>query len=358
MAGCVPLLRLLVARVALLIASGDKRDAEILALRHQLLVLQRQVPRPRFTDTDRTVLAVLAKAVDRDRLSHVLLIVRPATVLGWHRRLVARRWTYPTRRAGRPRTRAEIRRLVLRLGAENPTWGYRRIHGELVQLGYQVAASTVWKILRTAGRDPTPNRTGPSWVTFIRSHARAVVATDFFTVDTVLLRRFYVLFFIEIESRRIRLAGVTAHPTGAWTTQQARNLLMRLDHHVRFVIRDGAGQFTAGFDEVFAASGACVITTPGAPQANAYAERWVRTVRQEVARSSGTGGNSNDSWKSTSGTTTRTGPTEACTNEHPTARKHLRSAPASRSSGAPSATGSSTNTDPQPERTSTTPACG
>src|SRR5215210_6370 len=283
MPGCMPVLRMLVARVALLLVAGDKRDAEILALRHQVLVLQRQVPRPKLTDTDRTILAVLAKAIDRNRLAEVFLIVQPATVLGWHRRLVACRWTHPHRRAGRPPTLGAVRRLVLRLDRENPTWGYRRIHGELAQLGYPLAASTVWKILRDAGRQPTPNRTGPSWAAFIRTQARAVVATDFFTVDTVLLRRYYVLFFIEVGTRRVRLAGITPHPTGAWTTQQARNFLMCLDRRVRFVVRDGAGQFTRPFDDVFTSTGATVIAiAPGAPQANAYAERLVRTVRHEL----------------------------------------------------------------------------
>jgi putative transposase len=204
--------------------------------------------------------------------------------LGWHRRLVARHWTQPpTPRRGRPATAAEIRRLVLRLNAENPTWGYRRIHGELAQLGHRLAASTVWRILRDADRDPTPGRTGPSWAAFIRSQACAVIATDFFTVDTVLLPRFYVLFFIELHTRRVHLAGLTAHPTGAWTTQQARNLLLRLENRIRFVVHDGAGQYTTSFDDGFRAVGAKAITTlSGAPLANTFAERWVRSVRHEL----------------------------------------------------------------------------
>ena len=223
-------------------------------------------------------------ALDRRRLSEVLLIVQPATVLGWHRRLVARHWTRPpTPLSGRPLTAAEIRRLVLRLNAENPAWGHRRIHGELAQLGHRVAASTVWRILRDAGRDPNPQRTGPSWAAFIHSQVRAVIATDFFTVDTVLLRRYYVLFFIEIHTRRVHLAGITANPTGAWTTQQARNLLQRVERRIRFVVHDGAGQYTTSFEDVFRGVVAHAITTPpGAPQANAFAERWVRSVRHEL----------------------------------------------------------------------------
>ncbi len=279
------LIRLTFERVGLLLVSRDDRVAEILALRHQVRVLQRQVKQPRFTPTDRAVLAVLTKALDRKRLAEILLIVKPETVLGWHRRLISRRWTYPhkTPRAGRRPTPAELRQLVLRLDSENPTRGYRRIHGELRRLGHRIAASTVWKILRTAGRKPTPNRTGPSWSEFIASQAKAMIATDFFTVDTVTLRTYYVQFFIELDTRRVHLAGITTHPDGPWTAQAARNLLMDWTHKTRFVIRDRACQFTRTFDKVFAAGGADVIPTPpGAPNANAFAERWVRTVRHEL----------------------------------------------------------------------------
>ncbi len=172
---------------------------------------------------------------------------------------------------------------MLRLDTENPTWGYRRIHGEMRRLGHRIAASTVWQIRRNAGREPFPNRTGPTWSEFIGSQAHAMLATDFFCVDTVALRRFYVLFFIEIDTRRVHLAGITANPTGAWTSQAARNLTMGFDKTIRFIIRDGAGQYTRSFDDVFAAVGASVITIPlGAPRANAFAERWVRTVRHEL----------------------------------------------------------------------------
>lgn len=275
---------LILQRLRLFLASGDERDAEILALRHQLLVLQRQVPQPRFDETDRTILAVLSRALDRTRLSEVFLIVRPATVIGWHRRLVAQHWTQPVApKPGRPPVHAEIRRLALRLAGDNPTWGYRRIHGELHRLGYQVAASSVWKILRAAGVGPAPDRTGPGWAAFIRSQARAVIATDFFCVDTVMLKRLHVLFFIEIGSRRVHLAGITTNPTGPWTTQQARNLLLTLDTKLRFLIHDGAGQYTRVFDDIFSSIGATAITTPPrAPMANSYAERWVRTVRHEL----------------------------------------------------------------------------
>jgi len=275
--------RLVAARVVLLVMSGDRRDAEILALRHQVLVLHRQIKRARFTNTDRAMFAVLSRAIGRDRISRVLLIMKPATVLGWHRRLVARHWTHRSPRAGRPPSPAELRALVLRLASENPTWGYRRIHEEICRLGHSVAASTVWKILRNAGRNPTPERTGPSWSQFIKSQARGIVATDFFHVDTVMLKRFYVLFFIELDTRRVHLAGITTNPTGAWTTQAARNLLMASAKPIRFVIHDGAGQYSPSFDEVFRSVGADPITTPPrAPKANAFAERWVRSVRHEL----------------------------------------------------------------------------
>ncbi len=189
-------------------------------------MLQRQISRAQFTDTDRTILAVLGSVVDRRRLADVMLIVQPTTVLGWHRRLVARRWTQPpARRTGRPPIGAELRKLVRRLATENPTWGYRRVHGELCRLGHRIAASSVWNILRQAGINPTPHRTGPTWVEFIRSQAAAVIATDFACVDTVTLRRLHVLFVIEIGTRRVHLAGITTSPTGPWTTQTARNLL-------------------------------------------------------------------------------------------------------------------------------------
>ena len=278
------LTRLVVSRLGWLFAAGDERDAEILALRHQVLVLQRQVDRPRFTETDRTILAVLSTAFDRTRLRGVFLIVQPATVIGWHRRLVARRWTQPAApRRGRPPVHAEIRSLAIAMARENPTWGYRRIHGELFRLGYKVAPSSVWKILRDAGIGPTPNRTGPTWAQFIRTQARAVIATDFCCVDTATLRRLHVLFFIEIATRRVHLAGITTNPTGAWTTQAARNLLMDLPDGFRFLVHDGAGQYSPAFDAVFQGAGIEPIATPPrAPMANAYAERWVRTLRHEL----------------------------------------------------------------------------
>lgn len=203
---------LLVGRLRWFLASGDERDAEILALRHQILVLQRQIDRPRFADTDRTILAVLSMAFARSRLPQIMLIVQPKTVIGWHRRLVARRWTYPpTTRQDRPPTLAHIRRLAIRLAEENPTWGYRRIHGELSRLGHRIAASTVWTILRTARIEPTPERTGPTWAQLIRTQAKGIIATDFACVDTATLRRFHVC--SPSRSVRVVCISVGSSPT-------------------------------------------------------------------------------------------------------------------------------------------------
>jgi putative transposase len=214
-----------------------------------------------------------------------LRLVSPRTLLRWHARLVARRWTHPGRPPGRPPTCQPIRALVLRMARENPTWGYRRIQGELVGLGHQIAASTVWTILKTAGIDPAPQRSGPTWRQFLTTQAQAILAVDFAHVDTVFLRRLYVLIVIEHGRRRVHIAGITAHPTGAWVTQQARNLLMDLDDRsaqFRFLIRDRDSKFTAAFDAVFAGADIRIIRTPvRAPKANAIAERFIGTLRRE-----------------------------------------------------------------------------
>src|SRR4051794_2500508 len=199
-----------------------------------------------------------------------LRLVSPRTLLRWHAELVARRWTYPRRRPGRPPTAPPIRALVLRMARENPRWGYRRIHGELVGLGHTVAASTVWKIMKHPGLAPAPRRSGPTWRQFLAAQAHAILAIDFAHVDTVLLRRLYILVVIEHDRRRVHLAGITAHPTGAWFTQQARNLLMDLGERAdRFLIRDRDSKFTAAFDTVFTGADIRIIRTPiPAPRAN------------------------------------------------------------------------------------------
>ena len=271
----------LVIDLLVLRGRGDRsKDVEILVLRHQLVVLQRQIVRPRFEPEERAILSALARALGRDRWS--IFLVKPDTILGWHRRLVANHWTYP-HRPGRPSTVTETRATIMRLAQQNPTWGYRRIHGELARLGITIAASTVWSILKRAGIDPAPNRASQTWTEFLRSQAAGIVACDFFTVDTVLLRRYYVLFFIELKTRRVHLAGITQNPTGAWTTQAARNFTMDHERTIRFLIRDGAGQFVTAFDDVFRGDGTSIIRTPpSTPVANSYAERWVGTVRREL----------------------------------------------------------------------------
>ena len=206
-------------------------------------------------------------------------------MLRWHRELVARRWTYSHRRPGRPATPTDVRELVVRLARENPGWGYRRIQGELVGLGIKLAASTVWAILKNAGIAPAPKRLEPSWTEFLRQQATSMLECDFLTVDTVFLKRFYVLFFIELGSRRVHLAGITTNPDGCWVSQQARNLLMRLDDEgirPRFLVRDRDSKFTREFDEVLRSDGIRVIKAPvRAPRARAHAERWVGSVRRE-----------------------------------------------------------------------------
>jgi putative transposase len=270
---------------ALLARSDRVKDAEILLLRHQVAILQRQVKTPRLSWADRAVLAALARLLPGSQLRHLRLIVSPRTVLRWHADLVRKRWAYPRHAAGRPRTVPPVRALVLEMARDNPGWGYRRIHGELAGLGHKLAPSTVWQILQDAGIDPAPRRSRQSWPAFLKAQAKTILAADFFHVDTVFLRRLYVLFFIEHGTRRVHLAGITAHPTGEWVTQQARNVLMNLGDHadgLKFLIRDRDAKFTAAFDVVFTAAGVRIIKTPvRAPRANAIAERWISSARRE-----------------------------------------------------------------------------
>ncbi len=257
------------------------KDVELLVLRHQLAVLRRQQPRPSFRATDRAFLAALSRMLPpRDRHG---LIVTPQTLLRWHRELVRHKWTQPQRSSGRPPVERSVRDLVLRLARENPRWGYPRIAGELLKLGVRVSPSTVRRLLLAAGLKPAPRRNGPSWREFLRQQAASVLTCDFFTVETITLRRYYVLFFIELGSRRVHLAGCTSNPTGAWVTQQARNLSFSgLLERTRFLIHHRDSKFSAAFGEVFRSEGIKTIQTPiRAPQANAYAERFVRTVRAE-----------------------------------------------------------------------------
>jgi putative transposase len=259
----------------------DVKDIELLVLRHELEILRRQVARPKLGMADRALLA--AAGCHLPRSSRGVLLVTPRTVLRWHRALVRRKWRQPAGRRGRPPLSAEIQELVLRLARENPSWGHRRIRGELAKLGLQVSPTSIRRLLAHARLVPAPRRHGPSWREFVRAQAASIVACDFLTVESGFLRRYYVFFFIAHASRRVWLAGCTRNPTGAWVTQQARNLgLDFAARDVRFLIRDRDSKYSRSFDEVFRSEGIRTVKTPvRAPKANAIAERFVRTVRSE-----------------------------------------------------------------------------
>ena len=263
---------------------AGSKDLEILVLRHQLRVLRRKTGPPKLRVIDRVLLAAASRSIPRDRWS--CFMFTPATLLRWHRELVRKKWTYgKAGKPGRPPIDPEVRELVLRIARENPRWGCVRIKGELAKLGLRVSATTIRNLLRTARLGPAPRRTGPSWTQFLRSQAQGVIACDFFTVETAWLQTLYVLLFIELGSRRIHLSASTEHPDAAWVTQQARNIATDLDDRptaIRFLIRDRDTKFVGPFDEVFRSEGARVIPTPiRAPNANAYAERVIQTVRAE-----------------------------------------------------------------------------
>ena len=279
---CYMVLRWALQFTVLCFQSGDFKELEIVVLRHELAILRRRPCRPRMTWTDRLFLAAASRLLPRARWRSFL--ITPATLLAWHRRLVARRWTY-VGRVGRPPIRREVRELVVRFARDNPRWGYLRIVGELKGLGFAVSATIVRTWLRQAGLGPVGTRGGTTWRAFVRAHRHSMLAADFFAVETIWLQRLYVLFFIELSSRRVHLAGCTSNPTAPWVTQQARQLTWTLaerPERFRFLIRDRDQKFTNSFDEVFRGAGLEIIRTPfRVPQANGVAERFVRTVRAE-----------------------------------------------------------------------------
>jgi putative transposase len=285
---------LLITRVASWLRLSRREEAwktaEILVLRHQLAVLQRrQQSRPRLNWADRALLAALLGVLPNARRRGLRrLLVTLDTIVRWQRDIVRRSWAARSMRGrtGRPATRRNIQALVRRLARENPEWGYRRIHGELAGMGVKVAAPTVREILKASGIDPARRRTGPAWSQFLRSQAEAILACDFFTAGLLDGTQAYVLVVIEHATRRVRVLGVTLHPTGAWTAQQARNLIMDLGdqtHRVRFMVRDRGSNFTAAFDAVLADAGIrTVLCNVATPRMNAITERWIGGCRREL----------------------------------------------------------------------------
>ena len=273
----------LLALVTMFRRGEANRDVELVVLRHQVRILERQLhSRVKYRPAGRALLAALSRLLPRDRWRAFL--VTPATLLRWHREAGRRKWRAWRRQRGpgRPTMSAELVELIVRLGRENRSWGCVRVQGELRKLGIRVAATSVRRVLRRHGLGPAPRR-GPTWAEFLRAQAAGLLATDFFSVDTVFFNRLFVLFAIEHATRRAHLLGVTEHPDDGFVTQAARNLVGDLDEAfrpVKSLARDRDTKFTASFDEVFRSEGAEVIKAPvRAPRANAHAERFVRTVR-------------------------------------------------------------------------------
>jgi len=274
--------------------TDSNRDLEIIILRHQVHILQRKVKtHPRISDSERMIMATLTNKFRRSskdarqHLYQVLLIYKPDTVLAWHRNLVRRKWSFKREgKPSRPGISCELEALILRLAKENPRWGYDKIQGELLKLGHRLGATSVRNILKRHRVTPVSQRSTGSWCSLLRHYKDQILACDFFTVETIWLKTIYVLFFIELGTRRIHLAGCTTNPNKIWVTQQARQLVWDLKDNDRdmmaFLIHDNDTKFTSSFDSVFSSEGAEILHTPyQAPRANAFAERWVRSVREE-----------------------------------------------------------------------------
>jgi putative transposase len=307
----------------------DIKDVELLVLRHGLAVLRRQVARPKLRATDRALLAAAASQLPRP--SRGAPLVTPRTLLRWHRALVRRKWRQPPSQRGRPPVTSEVRALVLRLARENPRWGHRRISGEQAKLGLRVSPTTVRRLLARAGLGPAPRRSGPSWREFVRAQAASIVACDFFTVESVLLRRYYVLFFITHESRCVWLAGCSTNPPGVWVAQQVRNLVLDFaDQGMRLLIRDRDSKYAGSFDEVFRSAGIRVVKTPMGRRRQTLSpsgSSGPSAPNVSTGCSSSTTATSNASCASTSSTTTRNGPTARSTSDHRNLGSHRRHRP-------------------------------
>ena len=278
---------------ATLKVAQDEKDLEIIMLRQQVRILQRTISSsPRISKPEKLILTAIANQMKQsttgfhNRLQHCLLVFKPDTLLKWHRELVKRKWTFRRRKqGGRPRIDPELEVLIVRIAQENTRWGYNRIHGELVKLGFDLDSKTVRNVLKRNGIPPAPKRRRSTWRTFLCHYKEQLLACDFFTVETIFLKRLYVLFFIELDMRRVHFAGITSNPNSFWTTQQARQIIWKLEEKqraFRFLIHDRDTKFTRSFDNVFRSVGMDIVRTPfRAPQANAYAERWIRSARQE-----------------------------------------------------------------------------
>ncbi|SFR28703.1 Integrase core domain-containing protein [Lentzea waywayandensis] len=276
----------MLSAASVLLRGEAAKHAELLVLRHEKPVLRRQLAGPvRYEPADRFWFAALSKLIPPSRWREVFPVT-PGTVLGWHRRFIAWEWDYTARRTGRPSTRAAIKALALRLAAENPRWGHRRIQGELAQLGHRIAASTVWEILNAAGIDPAPRRSGPTWREFLTAQAEGIIAANFFHIDTALGKRLYALVFLEHGTRRLHITSVTTRPTQDWAVQQARNLVADLGTRIEslhFLLRDRDGKYSEVFDAVFEADELRVIkSAPQTPRMNAHCERIIGTIRHEI----------------------------------------------------------------------------
>jgi len=271
----------------------DEKDLQIALLRQQLRTLERKSKtKPRLSRPEKLILVSLAarlrtqKQRFHEALDEALLLVQPDTLLKWHRELVRHKWTFQHPNCGgRPRLESDIELLIVRIARENPRMGYDKIQGELLKLGFKVHPTTIKNVLRRHSLLPTPQRGHSSWRTFLKHYRQQMLACDFFTVETLRLETLYVLFFIELGSRRVHLAGCTHSPNSAWVTQQARQFVWHLSdepQRMHFLIHDRDSKFTASFDQTFNSEGIEIVRTPfRAPKANAVAERWVRTVRQE-----------------------------------------------------------------------------